>query len=90
MLKKMVRPVYESPVSGVYIDPQQFSSTAGVPVHRMGDGQGYEFIYVAPRETKICQKSPGIGGAWAGCVGEFGGRRRPLPTLRPDLKSADM
>jgi len=46
----------------MYIDPQQISSIAGMPVHRMGDGQGYEFIYIARCETKICQKSPGIGG----------------------------
>jgi len=45
----------------MYIDPQQISSIAGMPVHRMGDGQGYEFIYIARCETKICQKSPGIG-----------------------------
>ena len=72
----------------MYIDPQQFSSIAGMPVHRMGDGQGYEFIYIAQCETKICQKSPGIGG-----LGRLRGAnlapKGPLPTLRPELKTAD-
>jgi hypothetical protein len=60
MLKKMVRPVYESPVSEVCIDPSQFGSTAGVS-SRMDDGQCYEFIYIASCETKFAEKGPAIG-----------------------------
>jgi len=50
----------------MYIDPQQISSIAGMPVHRMGDGQGYEFIYIARCETKNLPKEPrhwGLGRA---------------------------
>jgi len=48
----------------------------------MGDGEGYEFIYLARCETGIAQKSAGIEG--------YGGRRRQLPALTPDLKTAEM
>jgi hypothetical protein len=41
----------------------------------------------ARRETKFAKKSLGIG--WGG-RSNFGGRRRPLPTLKPDLKTTDM
>jgi hypothetical protein len=47
----------------MYIAPQQFGSTAG-PIHRMGDGEGYEFIYVGQLWSKFA-KDPGVG-AWAG------------------------
>jgi hypothetical protein len=91
--KQMVRPVYESPVSGMYIAPQQFASIAGVST-RMDDGEGYEFIYVALLWSKVCPKRPSAGGAWANCVArakcELGGRRSPLPTLKPALKTADL
>src|SRR5437764_9815292 len=45
------------PLADCILDRSNLAQLPACPVHRMGDGQGYEFIYLAPCETKLAKRA---------------------------------